>query len=127
MSNPSGDHGTADVPDLRAWSPWGGRGGRAPTHQERGVAGHSDPVDQGLLLQQAEGTPRRRVQPQRLLENLRKPCGEIGSQEVPQTVPGACPRPIFAPTHTAVQDWVPGPRKFSLVLSSNPSCHGWRN
>lgn len=72
--------------------------GRAPTHQERGVAGDSDPVNQGLLLQQAEGAPGWRVQSQGLFENLQKPYGET-TREIGRR--DTSPRPISAPTQGA--------------------------
>lgn len=84
-----------DSPQLaaRGWA------GRAPTHQERRVARDSDPINQGLLLQQTEGAPRRRVQPQRLFEDLQTPHGQImrdRCQETPRKVLEACPRPFSA-------------------------------
>lgn len=72
----------------------GHRAGRAPTHQEWGVAGDSDSIDQGLLLQQAKGAPCWWVQPQRLFEDLRKSRREM--REVRRS-DATCPRPISAP------------------------------
>lgn len=46
-----------------------------PTHQERGVAGDPDTINQGLLLQQAKGAPCWWVQPQRLFEDLQSHMG----------------------------------------------------
>ena len=106
-----------------------GWAGRAPTHQERCVAGDSDTVNQGLLLQQTEGAPRRRLQPQRLFKDLQTPHGQImrdRCQEnphrkchkhvpdpslLPSMALGVCPQP----------DWVPSPCKVSLISMSNPS------
>lgn len=78
-----------------------GRAGRAPTHQERGVARDADPVDQSLLLQQTEGAPRWRVQPQRLFEDLQTPHGEI-MRDV-RGPRGMCQKHVLDPT------WLPLP------------------
>ena len=120
---------SADSPELASW----GQAGRAPTHQERGVAGDSDPIDQGLLLQQTKGAPRWRVQPQRLFEDLQTPHGEI-TRDV-RRPHGKCQKhvPDASLLHFTVlnvhprPNWVPDPCKVSLICVSNPSCDRRRN
>lgn len=91
--------------------------GRRHTYQQGRVAGDPHPVDQRLLLQEAEGAPGRRVQPQRLLEHLAGPQSREGAQGT-LTGPGVTTPPF----HPSWQNGKPrqGRRAGSASLSPVP-------
>lgn len=98
---------------------------RVPTHQEWSVARDSDPVNQGLLLQQAKGAPRWGVQPQGLLEDLRK---HRAHQQRGQRVQGArSTSPAQGPRHTHSPGLSPEAQDAGFPVMPNSWRDPWRN